>query len=335
MSEAVNNFLNKYIHLSDSNVLYFSSKDFERNKKNSVKDNFLVNLELLNNIRYLNKYFESVNEAIDNGTLLFGRVETYSIRKKNIFSSYPKLIAYFIHLFQIFFHRLLPRIKFIKNIYFFITKGKGKLISKAEILGRLYCCGFELIELKVIDDKLNFIVKKIKKPSYDMNPTYGLIIGLNRLGKNRKKIKVYKFRTMHPYSEYLQKYLFRKSNLDVNGKVKNDFRISREGAFLRRYWIDELPMIFNILKGDIKLIGVRPISEDYFVLYSDELKKIRTKYKPGFIPPYYVDLPKNLDEIIVSELKYFKLYEKNPIKTDFIYLIKALNNVFFRGVRSK
>ena len=58
-------------------------------------------------------------------------------------------------------------------------------------------------------------------------------------------------------------------------------------------------------------------------------------YKPGFIPPYYVDLPKSLDEIIESELKYLENYEKAPLKTDIKYLFMALKNVFIRGIRSK
>ena len=94
-------------------------------------------------------------------------------------------------------------------------------------------------------------------------------------------------------------------------------------------------MIWNIIKGDIKLVGGRPISNHYFSLYSEELKKKRILYKPGFIPPYYVDLPKSLDEIIESELKYLNNYEKAPLKTDIKYLFMALKNVFIRGIRSK
>ena len=103
---------------------------------------------------------------------------------------------------------------------------------------------------------------------------------------------------------------------------------------MRKIWIDELPMIYNLLKGEIKIFGVRPLSEHYFNLYSKELKKERIKHKPGFIPPYYVDLPKNFEEIMESELNYFELYNQNPIKTDIKYLFRALYNVFMRGVRS-
>ena len=128
--------------------------------------------------------------------------------------------------------------------------------------------------------------------------------------------------------------MYTNNNLKKGGKIKDDFRISEGGKFLRKYWIDELPMLLNILKGDIKLVGVRPLSSHYFNLYSDELQNERKKHKPGFIPPFYVDLPETLDEIMESELRYFKKYNKSPLKTDILYLLKGLYNVFFKGIRS-
>ena len=140
---------------------------------------------------------------------------------------------------------------------------------------------------------------------------------------------------MHSYSEYLQDYIYRVNNIDKGGKFKNDFRISPLGSILRKIWIDELPMFINLAKGDVKIFGVRPLSEQYYNLYSEELKKERIKYKPGLIPPYYVDLPKNIDEIMASEMKYLKLYGKKPYKTDLKYMIIAFYNIVIKGNRSK
>ena len=56
------------------------------------------------------------------------------------------------------------------------------------------------------------------------------------------------------------------------GKFKDDFRVTTEGRFFRKFWLDELPMIINIFKGDMKIVGVRPLSSHYFNLYSEELK---------------------------------------------------------------
>jgi lipopolysaccharide/colanic/teichoic acid biosynthesis glycosyltransferase len=94
-------------------------------------------------------------------------------------------------------------------------------------------------------------------------------------------------------------------------------------------------MIINIIRGDIKLVGVRPLSEHYLGLYREDVKKIRSEIKPGFIPPFYADLPKTLEEIMESEKRYMELYLKNPIRTDMLYLMKSLRNVFLRGVRSQ
>ena len=93
-------------------------------------------------------------------------------------------------------------------------------------------------------------------------------------------------------------------------------------------------MLINLIKGEIKLVGVRPISRHYFNLYSDELKKIRVKFKPGFIPPYYVHMPKNFNEIMDSEMRYLKEFQKNPVKTDLKYLFLALKNVLLGKIRS-
>ena len=93
-------------------------------------------------------------------------------------------------------------------------------------------------------------------------------------------------------------------------------------------------MIYNILKGDMKIVGVRPLSDHFFNLYDKDLQDLRTQFKPGFIPPFYVDLPKTMDEIMASEKKYLIEYSKSPIKTDLKYLYLSFKNVIFNGARS-
>ena len=128
--------------------------------------------------------------------------------------------------------------------------------------------------------------------------------------------------------------MFQKNDLKDGGKIKDDFRISPEGKILRKFWIDELPMIFNLLKGEMKLVGVRPLSGHYFSLYTKELQELRVKTKPGLIPPFYVDMPVTLEEIIASEIKYLKAYEKAPYHTDFTYFFKSLYNILIKRKRS-
>ena len=80
--------------------------------------------------------------------------------------------------------------------------------------------------MKEIDNRLYFIVKKIKEPASDKNPSYGLLFKMKRIGKNGKPIYVYKIRTMHPYAEYIQNYIHDTHGLDKDGKIYNDFRIT-------------------------------------------------------------------------------------------------------------
>jgi len=86
--------------------------------------------------------------------------------------------------------------------------------------------------------------------------------------------------------------------------------------------------------GDCKLFGIRPLSKHYISPYDDDFTERRLKYKPGLIPPYYVDMPGNVDEIIKSEEKYLNSYDKNPFKTDFIYFWGAFNNIIINNKRS-
>ena len=140
---------------------------------------------------------------------------------------------------------------------------------------------------------------------------------------------------MHPYSEFIQKDLFDKSSLAVTGKFKDDFRITSWGKVLRKLWIDELPQIYNWIRGDVSLVGVRALSKHYFSLYPNNLKQLRIQFKPGLIPPYYADMPKNFDEIILSELRYLNKKKMNQFTTDLIYFFNAFNNIVFKGARSQ
>lgn len=303
----------------------------------SMKDEklkLIIREERINDIRYLNKYFENVNACLKDEGIFKGNVETYTVRRKRILNKYPLPLNGIYLFFDTLLVRISPKLLITKNLYFYITKGKGRVLSKAETYGRLYSCGFEIIDEEYKNDRIFFTFKKVKEPLYDMNPSYGFLIKLKRVGKNRKLIYVYKLRTMRPFSEYLQEYVFQKNNLKEGGKIKDDFRISPEGRFLRKFWLDEIPMIFNLLKGEMKLFGIRPLSKHYFSLYDKDLQEKRIKVKPGFIPPFYVDLPKNLDEIMASERKYLDLYAKSPFWTDFKYLFLSLYNVFFKGARS-
>jgi len=199
--------------------------------------------------------------------------------------------------------------------------------------GCLLYHGFEIEELKEFKNFTYIELKKKKNIKSGEEKKYSLFIKLLRTGINGKRIYVYKLRTMQPYSEYLQNYIIRTNGLDNNGTINNDYRITKFGKFARKYWLDELPMLLNWLKGDLKFIGVRPLSDTMLNQYPKEYLPFRHKYKPGLIPPYYIDKPKTFDAIIESEQNYLTRYEKKPIVTDITYFIKFLK-VVFKGVRS-
>jgi len=157
---------------------------------------------------------------------------------------------------------------------------------------------------------------------------------MRRIGKNGKVIFVYKFRTMHPYSEYLQKYVYERNSLQDGGKIRDDFRVTYWGRIMRKLWIDELPMFINFFKGELKLVGVRPLSTHYLSLYDDELREMRLKHKPGLLPPFYADLPTTLEEIIESEKKYLRAYDQYGLITDVRYLFAAMYNILIKRARS-
>lgn len=295
----------------------------------------ILNLKRINDFRFLNKFFESVNSKLPNGGLFIDFVDTYSTRRNRLLKKYIRPFNWFYYVADVFFFRVCPKLPVCKKLYFFLTKGKNRVLTRAETFGRLYSCGFEVVDEKIINNKLFFAARKIKEPVYDMQPTYGPIARLKRVGKNGKVFNVYKLRTMHPYSEYLQDYIYKHHKLQEGGKFKNDFRISREGAFFRKFWLDELPMFINLLKGDMKLVGVRPLSKHYFSLYTKDLQERRTKTKPGLLPPFYADKPKTLEDIMASELKYLKAYEKHPFWTDIRYFFMIFWNIVFKGRRSK
>ncbi len=200
--------------------------------------------------------------------------------------------------------------------------------------GRLNFCGFKIEKDIIINDKLFFIAKKVKTVSKITNPSYHPIVQLTRVGYNKELIKIHKFRTMHPYSEFLQKDIYEENELDTKGKFKNDFRITSWGKIMRKFWIDELPQIYDWIQGRVNLVGVRALSEQYFSLYPKELQDLRTRFRPGIIPPYYVDMPEELDDIFKSEERYLNQKAKAPLKTDLKYGIKALINIIFKGARS-
>ena len=294
----------------------------------------ITSLEPVNGARYVNKYLESVNESLDYGGYLIGCVETVAQRRDRLFRTIPSFIRNIFLAFDFLVHDFWPKVTYLNKFYFFLTEGRVRLISRMEILGRLYSCGYVMLDCIDCRGRMFFIVQKQGKPDYCNEATYGPLIRLRRVGMHGKVLSFYKFRTMYPYSEYLQQYLFEKNGLAKGGKFREDERITPEGRFARKYFLDEIPMLINLIKGDLKLFGVRPLSEHYLSLYPKDYREYRTKFRPGLIPPYYADRPDTIEEIVASEKMYLDSFERNPLRTDISYTLKTLYQIIFRNARS-
>jgi lipopolysaccharide/colanic/teichoic acid biosynthesis glycosyltransferase len=295
----------------------------------------LLNLTRFNNCIRINKYLEALNSRLSIGQYYIACFETMATRKARLFNRYGKFIGWPLYYGDFLLNRVLSKLNWTKGFYFWMTDGKNRVISLTEGLGRLVSCGFEIIDFKTIENRTYVITKKFSEPTYDMEPTYGALVKLRRIGKGGELFSVYKFRTMYPYSEYVQDFVFKQHDLQEGGKLKDDYRVTSWGRLFRRYWIDELPMLINWLKGEMKLVGVRPLSQHYFSLYPQDMQQLRTMVKPGLVPPFYVDMPVTLDEIIESEREYLKRYMDTPLRTDVYYFFKAFYNILFKKARSK
>jgi len=300
-----------------------------------ASQDFFLNLHRVNDFRRLNQYFIQVNNNLEFGGYFVGCVRSIHVRYNYLFHKYPFLLASMLHLMESFWHRVLPKLPIFKVFYFAVTKGRNRMLSKAETLGRLQYCGLKVIAVEEFNDQLYFITRKVGEPSKDKDPSYGPFIKMKRVGRDNEILYIYKFRTMHAYSEYLQQYVYDQNELESGGKFMDDFRITNWGKIFRKLWIDELPQLLNWIRGDISLVGVRALSFHYFGLYPPDMQQLRVLYKPGLVPPYYADMPSNFNEIIESERKYLLKRKKRPVSTQFEYFFKAWWNILVKGARSK
>jgi len=294
----------------------------------------IVNLRKANDIFRLTNVLSGIHNQLELGGKTITCVETAELRKKRLYKKFPAGFSTIYYIFDYLGKRVAPKLPVIGNVYYFLTAGRNRVLTSVEVLGRLAYCGFKILETQQINGLL-FIVSEKHSHTVDVKPkNHGFLFKMNRVGYRGEIIQVYKIRTMYAYSEYLQEHVYQHNKLDKGGKFKDDYRVNMMGNIMRKLWLDELPMFYNLLKGEVKFIGVRPLSKQYLSLYTEEARQRRRNFKPGLIPPYYADLPETIDEIIESEMNYFSAYEKNPLRTDLKYFGKALKNIIFKKARS-
>lgn len=132
---------------------------------------------------------------------------------------------------------------------------------------------------RFFDMLVSFIVLVILTPFFVLVSLLLLFTGENeilyfqeRIGYQNKKFKIWKFATM-----------IKNSLLLGSGSITtvNDFRVTKVGKYLRKSKINELPQIINILKGDISIVGPRPLVENIFLFYPEEYRNKIYNVKPG------------------------------------------------------
>ena len=290
----------------------------------------------LHTLQGLNNFLYTANELLDKGAYLCCHSMTAALNRQLIKQKYPWGVRNVVIGADYLWNRVIPKLKLTYRFYYAVTQGKRRTFTRVEILGRLYRAGFEVINEEFRYGEFFVVACKTKAPVADEPPLGSPIIHLRRKGKNGKEIVVHKFRTMYNYSEYIQPYVYQYQHLQSGGKFKDDYRVSTLGRLLRKTWLDELPMLWNIVRGDIKLVGVRPLSKQYFSLYTPEMQELRTRTKPGMLPPFYYErnTPRTLEEIQASERRYLEAYLKKPFATDWRYFWGIVGNIIFHRKHS-
>ncbi|MCD6202249.1 MAG: sugar transferase [Bacteroidales bacterium] len=152
------------------------------------------------------------------------------------------------------------------------------------------------------------------------------------MGKGGIPIKIYKFRTMVKHADKMDNLIIQYNSY---GNPVKDPRITPFGRFMRKVWIDELPQLYSLIKGDIKLVGIRPMRESDWRRYPDNLKAKALQFKPGLMGVQYATLCKN---DFMEHIRFFNQYldqkKEKPFKTDVYYFFRIIYYIFFKGVRS-
>ena len=296
----------------------------------------IVNRMALNRIRHLNTFLNKASDVLVDEGYICCHSRTSALKREVIRRVFPGFLGKLVYASHFFWHRVCPRLRLTRWFYMWVTKGQNRSYSRVELLGRMCRAGFEIIDESFHNGEFYLVGRKVKPAIWDDEPTNGLLVKLNRVGYKGNMIGVYKFRTMHCYSEYLQSYMLEYEGLRKGGKFSHDYRITSLGRFLRKTWLDELPMLINILKGQMKLVGVRPLSRHYFNLYTPEMQQLHISVKPGLLPPFYYDekTPETLEEVQASEKRYIEAYHEHPVRTDWRYFWGTVGNILFKHKRS-
>lgn len=151
-----------------------------------------------------------------------------------------------------------------------------------------------------------------------------------RVGKNGRRFRIYKFRSMYVDAEERKKDLMDKNEMSgLMFKMENDPRVTKVGRFIRKTSIDELPQFWNILKGEMSLVGTRPPTEEEFLQYEGYHRR-RLSATPGLTGLWQVSGrsdTKDFEEIVSMDVEYIDNWS---LKEDVKILFKTIGVVLKR-----
>ncbi len=155
-----------------------------------------------------------------------------------------------------------------------------------------------------------------------------LIFKQKRVGKNGRIFEIYKFRSMYVDAEERKADLMEKNEMQGNMfKMTDDPRVTHVGRFIRKYSIDELPQFWNVLKGNMSLVGTRPPTVEEFEAYEGYQKR-RLSITPGITGLWQISGRSDItdfDEIVKMDLEYIDSWS---IGLDIKILLKTIVTVF-------
>ncbi len=154
-----------------------------------------------------------------------------------------------------------------------------------------------------------------------------------RVGRGGRRFKAWKFRTMVPNAEQKLKALLAtdsalREEWEQNFKLKKDPRITKIGVFLRKTSLDELPQLINVLKGEMALVGPRPLPEYHLEQLPGNVQEIRARMRPGMTGLWQVSGRSDTGNLGMS--KWDPYYVRNwSIWLDAVILVRTVRVVLF------
>ena len=176
---------------------------------------------------------------------------------------------------------------------------------------------------------ITIILSLFIAPAIRLESPGPIFFSQTRIGKNGRRFKIYKFRSMYVDAEQQKANLLRQNEMKgFMFKMKDDPRVTRIGKFLRKTSLDEFPQFFNVVKGDMSLVGTRPPTETEFIQYENRHRR-RLALKAGVTGLWQVSGRSEIDDfedVVKLDLEYIDNWS---LKMDVKILFKTIGVVLF------